>query len=153
MIPLSIHAKKWKSIIITIGDLFGSYLRLRPSAIWLVLLWMVTYKLKSQPTCVISCLTLKRSATMQVNPYHIIVYYTCTFIFVNLLQTQVIRAIKTWSMLLHILSLYAEALAIAKLKMHSNDWFAKFNAHQRFLLYGILLLWANWVKVVMCVCA
>ena len=25
MIPLSIHAKKWKSIIITLGDYFGSY--------------------------------------------------------------------------------------------------------------------------------
>ena len=43
MIPLSIYAKKSKSIIITPGDLFGSYLRLSPSAIWLVLPWTVTY--------------------------------------------------------------------------------------------------------------
>ena len=39
MFPLSIHAKvKIDTITITIG----SYLRLSPRAIWLVLLWMVT---------------------------------------------------------------------------------------------------------------
>ena len=29
--------------MIALGDYFGCYLRLRPSAIWLVLLWMVTF--------------------------------------------------------------------------------------------------------------
>ena len=37
--------EKSKSIIITIGDLFGSYLWSSPSVIWFVLPWTVTYVL------------------------------------------------------------------------------------------------------------
>ena len=40
--------KKRKLITITLGDFLGSYLTLRPSAIWLVLSWMVTYSASRQ---------------------------------------------------------------------------------------------------------
>ena len=43
MIPLSIYVKKWKSIVITIGDYFGLYLRLISSALCMVFSWTVTY--------------------------------------------------------------------------------------------------------------
>ena len=43
MIPLSIHVKKSKSPIITLGNYFGLYLRLDSSAICLVFSWRVTY--------------------------------------------------------------------------------------------------------------
>ena len=43
MIPLSIHVKKSKSPIITLGNYFGLYLRLDSSAMCLVFSWMVTY--------------------------------------------------------------------------------------------------------------
>lgn len=42
MISISIYAEKSKSIKITLGNYFGSYLRLRLSPLWLVLLWRVT---------------------------------------------------------------------------------------------------------------
>ena len=43
MIILSLCVKKWKGTIITLGNYFGSYLRLVSSAIWLVSSWTVTY--------------------------------------------------------------------------------------------------------------
>ena len=43
MTLLSIYVEKWKLRIITLGDYFGSYLRLVFAAIWLVFLWTVTY--------------------------------------------------------------------------------------------------------------
>ena len=43
VLPLSIHTKNWKLIIITMANYFGLYLWLMSSALCLVSLWNVTY--------------------------------------------------------------------------------------------------------------
>ena len=60
--------------MITPGDLFGSYLGLSPSAIWLVLPWMVTY-LSTLKICT-HVLTCTHSSTLAILNLQIITKVT-----------------------------------------------------------------------------